>query len=126
MEFSEHAITSVSARSAADRCSHGYGSRIAPSQYRSPSGPTHGVKKNGILHDTRTASRIRIPGVVSSLNHASAPRVTFVAVTANRRPGRAAARSANVHEEHPGSHVSRKRPNTANPSSPEFTPHVVM
>jgi hypothetical protein len=124
MEFSEHATTRVSALSAPDRYSHGYGSRIAPSQYRSPSGLTHGVKKNGILHDIRIASNSRISGVVSALNHASEPRVTFVAVTANRTPGRAAARSANVHDAQPGSHVSRKRPNTASPSDPEFTPHV--
>ena len=126
IDFSEHVITSVSALSAAERCSHGYGSRIAPSQYRSPAASTHGVKKNGMLQDTRIASRIRIDGVVSALNHATVPRVTFVAVIPNRTPGRADARSANVHAEQPGSHVSRKRPNTANPSSPEFTPHVVM
>jgi hypothetical protein len=84
------------------------------------------VKKKGILHDARTASRTRIAGVVSALNHATSPRVTFVAVIPNRTPGRAVARSANVHAAQPGSHVSRKRPNIARPSSPVFTPHVVV
>jgi hypothetical protein len=76
--------------------------------------------------DARVASKIRIVGVVVALNTATDPRVTLVAMIVNVWPGRAAARSANVHFDAPGSHVSMTDPKNVTIASPEFTPQVFM
>lgn len=74
--------------------------------------------------DARNASTIRTVGVVSVENNNGPPRDTAVVRKPNVCPGRFVARSANVHVDDPGSHVSTKQAMQSTSASPELTPHA--
>ena len=119
-------VTTTSVRALSETHDHGKYSIAPPSQYRFPRASAHGVNKSGTQLEARIASRIRTPGVFSIENTARIPSVRFVAVMCSEEPGRFTARSANIHREEPGSHVSRKRPMKSLIPSPEFIPQQFM
>lgn len=121
---SSHAITRVCALSFI--WIHGHSSVIPPSQYISPHGEIHGVNMNGMADDARIASRIRRLGVVSCEKTSRRRLLKFVADIPRNISGLSLRKSAKVHLEDPGSHVSTIPPTYAFNASPSESPHVVV